>query len=258
MSVQQNRIDMAIEPKSDQINYDDFLVQPKTITVTNITSTGNKSDAQPISVHYEGDNGKPFKPCKSMRRVMVKIWGDDPTEYKGKSMTLYGDPDVIFAGKKVGGIRISHMSNMNSETDIPLSASKTKRFLYRVSPLKIEKVDQTANDDIHKSAEEAANKGSDSFRKFYKGLSPDQRAIVSQKMGDYQKAAEEVDKKSTDDTDDTKLNLLRSISEINSSLDLDIWQEDNKGDLDALKNLYPDDYKDVEDAFNKREVEITG
>ncbi len=178
MSVQQNRIDMAIEPKSDQTNYDDFLVGSKTITVTNVTSTGNKADAQPISVHYEGDNSKPFKPCKSMRRVMVKIWGDDPANYTGKSMTLYGDPEVIFAGKKVGGIRISHMSDMNTDVDVPLSASKTKRVLYRVSPLKVEKTKtETPAEEVEEYADlydracEQAENGMSYYKDFFGALS---------------------------------------------------------------------------------------
>ena len=109
---------------------------------------------------------------------MVKIWGDDPTNYTGKSMTLYGDPEVIFAGKKVGGIRISHMSDMNADVDVPLSASKTKRVLYRVSPLKADPVKKDMTDeeveeyaDLYDRSCEQAENGMSFYKDFFGALS---------------------------------------------------------------------------------------
>ena len=84
------------------------------------------------------DNGKPYKPCKSMRRVMVAAWGANGNEYAGRSMTLYLDPTVRFGGIEVGGIRISHMSHIDREMVMALTASKTKRTPYTVKPLKID------------------------------------------------------------------------------------------------------------------------
>lgn len=182
MTIQQNRINMAIEPKSDQMNYDDFLTGTKTITITSVKSTGNVNDQQPVSVGYQGDAGKPYKPCKSMRRVMVRIWGLDAIEYVGKSMTLFGDPDVIFAGQKVGGIRISHMSHMEKEVMVPLSASKTKRLLYRVEPLKVDMVDEGSVDDeiepyetLYNRAKEQAENGVSNYEDFFKALNKKDR-----------------------------------------------------------------------------------
>ena len=101
----------AIEPKSDQMNYDDFIGgAKKTIRISEVRDSGNGE--QRISIHYEGDNGKPWKPCKSMCRVLVEAWDDDGLQYVGKTLTLYGDPSVKWAGKEVGGIRISHMSHI--------------------------------------------------------------------------------------------------------------------------------------------------
>ena len=66
-------IDMSrfIEAKSDQLNADDLIGAPRTITITRVT--GNDGD-QPVSIFYEGDGGKPFKPCKTIRRVMMGVW----------------------------------------------------------------------------------------------------------------------------------------------------------------------------------------
>lgn len=132
-------VDMSafIAPKSDQMNADDLIGGPRTITVTRV-SASPESPEQPVSIYFDGDDGKPFKPCKSMRRVMVAIWGSDASKYVGRSMTLYRDPKVAFGGMQVGGIRISHMTDMDREVVIALTATRAKRAPYKVMPLKVE------------------------------------------------------------------------------------------------------------------------
>lgn len=123
-----------IAPKSDQINADDLIAGPRTIRITRVT--GNEGNAeQPVNVFFDDDSGKPFRPCKSMRRVMVQAWGPDASKYAGRSMTLYRDPKVQFGGMAVGGIRISHMSHIDGELMMSLTASKAKRAPYKVLPL---------------------------------------------------------------------------------------------------------------------------
>lgn len=99
----------TIDPKSNQMNADDLIGGPKTITITRV-SANQSSTEQPIAISYQGDNGKPYFPCKSMRRVLVSVWGKDGAAYAGRSLTLYRDPTVTWGGLAVGGIRISHMS----------------------------------------------------------------------------------------------------------------------------------------------------
>lgn len=144
-------ITATIQPKTDQMNYDHLLTGPITITVSGVRV--NTSSEQPVIVNFEGDDGKPFKPCKSMRRVMAKGWGADSSKYVGRSMTLYGDQDVIFGGQKVGGIRISHMSHIDRPISLPLSASKTKRILYKVEPLRLDSSPQAKPTRIEFSME---------------------------------------------------------------------------------------------------------
>jgi hypothetical protein len=125
----------TIAPKSDQINADDLIGGPRTITVTRVT--GNEGNAeQPVNVFFEGDNGKPFRPCKSMRRVMVKVWGADASKYVGNSMTIYPDPKVKWGGMEVGGIRISHMTGIDAPQVMALTETRSKRAPYTVKPLK--------------------------------------------------------------------------------------------------------------------------
>lgn len=127
----------TIIPKSDQLNADDLIGGPRTITITKVARCHEVE--QPIAVHFDGDAGKPYKPCKSMRRVMVTVWGPDAAAYAGRSMTLYRDPEVTWGGMAVGGIRISHMSDIAEPVVMALTATKKARKPYRVLPLVAEK-----------------------------------------------------------------------------------------------------------------------
>jgi hypothetical protein len=127
-------ISQTIAPKSNQLNFDDFLSgESKTIKITNVSGTSEAE--QPIAINYEGDNGKPYKPSKGMRRVLVSIWGKDSKVYIGRSLTLYGDPKVRFGAQAVGGIRISHMSDITESRTLALTESKANKKPFVVQPL---------------------------------------------------------------------------------------------------------------------------
>jgi len=123
----------TIAPKSDQMNFDDLVGGAK--KTIKITAVSMASGDQPVSMNYEGDNGKPYKPCKSMRRVLVNAWGPNANAYVGRSITLYGDPTVRFGGLEVGGIRISHMSDIAEPITMALTATRAQRKPYTVHPL---------------------------------------------------------------------------------------------------------------------------
>lgn len=123
----------AIIPKSDQLNSDDLIGGTLTVKISGVTVRGGQE--QPVSIHFEGDNGKPYKPCKSMCRVLVTAWGADSSKYAGKSMTLYRDPAVKWGGMEVGGIRISHMTDIAEPMTMALTATKGSRKAYTVKPL---------------------------------------------------------------------------------------------------------------------------
>lgn len=126
----------TIVPKSDQMNADDLIGCTVTIKITSVSV---RVDEQPVSIHYEGDNGKPYKPGKSMRRVLVNVWGHDSNNYIGRSLTLYRDEKVQFGGLAVGGIRISHMSDIPKEMTMALTMSRANKKPFVVRPLVAEK-----------------------------------------------------------------------------------------------------------------------
>lgn len=123
-------VDMSrfVEAKSDQLNADDLIGAPRTITVRRVT--GNDGD-QPVSIFYEGDNNKPFKPCKTIRRILLAVWGRHAADYVGRSMTIYRDDSVTFGGLDVGGIRISHMSHIDKEMLVVVMKTKGKKEIGR-------------------------------------------------------------------------------------------------------------------------------
>lgn len=122
----------TIVPKSDQLNADDLIIGPITVKVECVKRSS--SPEQPIDIHLVGH--RPFRPCKSMRRVLISVWGDKGTEWIGQSMTLYRDPTVKYGGVEVGGIRISHVSGIKEEINLVLTTTRAKRSLYKVLPLK--------------------------------------------------------------------------------------------------------------------------
>ncbi len=127
-----NDLSAAIVPKSDQTNADDLISGPRTIRITKVTVAAGE---QPVSVHYEGDQGKPYKPCKSMCRVLVMQWGPNGDKYVGRELTLYRDAKVTWGGMAVGGIRISHMSDIPGDVKMAITESRKTRSLITVHKL---------------------------------------------------------------------------------------------------------------------------
>lgn len=131
-----NDLSDTIEAKSDQLNADDLAGSTKTIKVTGVVRYSDKG-IPAFHIDYEGGAGRPFKPCKSVRRVIMFAWGKDGTQWIGRSMTLYCDPTVIYAGKEVGGIRVSHMSDIEKRISIKLTekrGSKKEVFIDILEP----------------------------------------------------------------------------------------------------------------------------
>jgi hypothetical protein len=125
----------TIAPKSDQLNADDLIGGPRTITITGVKLV---AEDQPVAISFQNDEGKPWKPCKSMRRVLVKAWGADGAKYAGRSLTLYLDESVRFGGAAVGGIRIGAMSHISKDLVMALTATRGTKKAYTVKPLAVE------------------------------------------------------------------------------------------------------------------------
>lgn len=123
----------TVAPKSDQQNYDDYLTGPRTVTISGKKIVGGE---QPVHLELAEYPGRPYKPNKSMRRVLVTAWGDKSDAYIGRRLTLIGNPDVSYGGKKVGGIEIAAMSHLDKPLSLALTETRGKKRAFTVQPLK--------------------------------------------------------------------------------------------------------------------------
>lgn len=123
----------TVVPKSDQLNADDLIAGPLTIRITGVEVPGGE---QPVTIHYDGGDGRPYRPGKSMRRALINLWGPDGEAYIGRSLTLYRDEKVQFGGETVGGIRISHASHLDKPVTMALTATRGKRKPFTIQPLR--------------------------------------------------------------------------------------------------------------------------
>lgn len=188
----------TIAPKSDQLNSDDLIGGPRVIRITRVTANEGNGE-QPVNVFFEGDGGKPYRPCKGMRRVMVAVWGADGSAYAGRSMEIWRDPTVTWGGMQVGGIRISAMSDIEKPMTLAVTASKTSRKPLVIKPLKIEApkpeapvMDEAQVAEIQNEARASARKGKASFTGWWKTNSA-KRAACQPIMAELQALTAEAD-----------------------------------------------------------------
>jgi hypothetical protein len=183
---------LTTEAKSDQLNYDS--VPPgvtRTIKITRVDV--NPGTDQPCDVHFEGMSGKVYRPSKGMRRVMVHIWGKDSAAYVGQSMTLFGDPEVMFGGMKVGGLRISHMTGIQKPVTIALTATRANRKPFTVKPLVTATEPEFDQEKLLNDSDVAANLGIEAYKAFFSALGKAERAFLLPRHEDLKKRAMEAD-----------------------------------------------------------------
>jgi len=122
----------SIAPRSDQINADDLLTGPVTVTIKEVVDGVAE---QPFDFRLVEYPGRAYRPSLSMRRVIVKAWGGQTAAYHGKRLTLFCNPEITFGRDKVGGIEISHLSDIDKPFTIPLTKTRGKKSGFTVKPL---------------------------------------------------------------------------------------------------------------------------
>ena len=162
----------TILAKSDQVNAVDLAV-PVTVTVEGVDVVGGD---QPVNIHLREFPGKAYRPSKSMRRVLVKLWGPRSADYAGRRLTIYNDPSVTWAGKAVGGIRISHASHIDKPVTMSLALAKGKLAPFTVQPLPDAPAPPPIPDDVQTLAQ---------YQDYYRhraqnGATPEELAFIQQ------------------------------------------------------------------------------
>lgn len=174
----------TIAPKSDQINAEDLIAGPRTFTIDRVAAG---SDEQPVNVHLVELPGRPYRPSKSMRRVMVAAWGKEAGEYAGRRLTLYRDPKVKFGGDAVGGIKISHLSHIGKRLAIALTVTRGKRAPHVVEPLS-----DRAPATTEPTAEQVAESTDiDALKGMWRASGDERRAQIEARVADLNAATAE-------------------------------------------------------------------
>ncbi|SFR75941.1 hypothetical protein SAMN05428970_1993 [Agromyces sp. CF514] len=127
-------ISRTVEPRSDQLNFDDLAVASKTVT---ISEARPGTAEQPVELHLVEFPGRPYKPGKSMRRVLIQAWGAEASVYVGRTLELYGDPTIRFGKDAVGGIRIRALSHIDKPLTVNLTVTRGQRKPFVVQPLTV-------------------------------------------------------------------------------------------------------------------------
>lgn len=146
----------TLAPKSDQLDAVDLVGGPMTFTITGVKA--GASAEQPVEVKL-AEFPRVWRPGKSMRRVLAAAWTPHSSEWTGRRITLFCDPDVRFGGVEVGGIRISHMSHIDGPKKVPLLISKGKSAMFVVAPLGDAPAQPTLADRIAGAVDRFGTKG---------------------------------------------------------------------------------------------------
>lgn len=132
----------AAKARTDQLNADDLrLVEGgMVVKIIRVHYLGEGKE-QPLHLHLAGLEGRPYKPCKTMIKMLMAAWGKNAAKYAGRYLRLYRDPDVTFGDQgKIGGIRISHASGLGGPVIEKQTLTRGKKVPFRIDPLTAEMI----------------------------------------------------------------------------------------------------------------------
>jgi len=120
--------------KVDQLIADDLKHRDLVATITG----AREGNAEQRLVLALDSWPQPWKPCKTMQRLLGEAWGDDAEQWVGRRVHLYRDETVKF-DKDRGGVRVRAISHISHPVSARLTVSRGKRKTYTVVPLVEEK-----------------------------------------------------------------------------------------------------------------------
>jgi hypothetical protein len=123
----------TIMANSNQLNACD-VPRPVTVTITDVLRGPTKE--QPVALHITGGY-QPWYPCRTVRRILIGAWGENGKSWVGKSATLFCDESVRFGGVAVGGVRVSHLSDINSDMSFSVNLTRGKKGQVSVKKLSV-------------------------------------------------------------------------------------------------------------------------
>ena len=130
-----NDIAPTLVGDSNVLSKADLMDGPQTFTVARVDI--NLSDKKrPTAIHLVESPGKPFKPNLGMRKLIAKGWGKSSKEYVGRRLTLFHNPDVLWQGKREGGVEVCAMSHIEAPftIQVAVNAKQAKTVKVEVIP----------------------------------------------------------------------------------------------------------------------------
>ena len=117
----------AIQPRSDQLNYEDFVSGPAVLTIERTEDYKDEKGQARVAIHMVEYPGRPFKASKTNVKLLAIAWGEDDADWPGRRVQLSADPTVTFGGKAVGGIRVTALSHLPQRFTAKLSVARGKK-----------------------------------------------------------------------------------------------------------------------------------
>ena len=136
---QQDDVTDTLEGKGDQLNADDLIAGPVIVRVLDVRKVGDKKQPIIIEIRTSEHRLRPWKPCLTMRRLLVAMWGSKKSAWKGKYVQLYNERDVSYGGKVTGGVRMM-TATLDAPFEALLTVGRNKKQLYKVGVLEMPEV----------------------------------------------------------------------------------------------------------------------
>lgn len=169
---------ITAEPRSDQWNADDFIGGPRTFTIAGV-KVGSAEQKYDIDL-VEGQ-GRSWRPPLTVLRLLIAAWGDEAADWVGRRATLYRDDSIRFGPEAVGGIRVSHLSDLpgGKPLDVKVTTSRGKRGTIRVQPItEAPKTTDPTPEQI------AGTHDRDELRAMWNASSPETRALITARVAE--------------------------------------------------------------------------
>lgn len=125
-------ITATLAPKSNQLDNIDLITGARVFTVVSVDV--RESAEQPVVIHL-AEFDRPWKPAVTMRRVLAQCWGPDSSQWVGRRVELFRDPDVTYGKDKPGGTRIRRISHIDQPVVADVMVSQGRMGKYTVDPL---------------------------------------------------------------------------------------------------------------------------
>ena len=124
----------ALAPTSDQLDAIE-LVNPRTFTIDTGSALGKRDGKTVAEIRLVGFD-RVWRPSKGMLDLLADCWSTDAKTWVGRRVTVYNDREVMFGREKTGGVRISHLSDIDKARDVSIRANGAgKRRMWHVEPL---------------------------------------------------------------------------------------------------------------------------